>query len=378
MSSVTGKAGPALGFLLVGLFLIVPSGVLPAQQAPDTVLTMIRAELDSLIPLMRAMKKEADRAEWLMRKKALEEDQLPVDTFSAGPFRIIALPDQRTLAEEVFQAAREELRPLVEGSEELLEPWTFLFHHYWSRDGMVLEGDTLLRRVTLSKRYPRTSLERTATEVVGDVLMRGMPQELSEWSGGQPRVESRRLAWVARELLTTASHAVRRCYHGDLEWCVEAMGLGEEEASWERWYTPSELRLYIRNAGRPVHIHLEVLWDGCVLAELQEACSAFLREREPVIPFSVEARASLLGHALWAGEPGTFGRLRGAEAQPLLNQLSSAAGMPPDSLLASWRRSALDARVSAWAGLVRSPLSVLLWIVFFGALAVRSTRWRLG
>jgi hypothetical protein len=378
MSSLIGCAGPAVPLLLLSFGLLVPFRGIPAQEEPDSTLTTIRVELDSLIPLMRAGKKEADRAEWLMRKRAMDETQLPVDTFFAGPFRVISLPEQRILAEEVFTATWEELRPLVDGSEELLEAWTFLFHHYWSRDGMVLEGDTLLRRVSLPKRYPRSSLERSATQVVGNVLMRGMPQDLLDWSGGQPRVESRRLAWVARELVSTPSQAVRGCFHGDLDWCVEAVGLGPEGANWERWYTPAELRLYVRSMGSPLLDQLEVIWEQCVLAEADEACFEYLRDRDPVIPLSVEARASLLGHALWTGGPGALGRLRGAAREPLLDQLTAASGMPPDSLLASWRTSVLEARTSAWAGLVRSPLSFLLWIVFFGALAVRSTRWRLG
>jgi hypothetical protein len=104
----------------------------------------------------------------------------------------------------------------------------------------------------------------------------------------------------------------------------------------------------------------------------------FLRDKEPLIPLSPEARASFLGQALRTGGAGAFLRLRAADGEPLLDRLVAAAGVPQDSLLAAWRSAVLAARPSARAGLIRSPLSVLFWLVLLGALAVRSTRWRLG
>jgi len=368
----------APGILLFWLLLPGSFGQLLAQSPSDSMRLTVGEELDSLIPLMRTLGDRAGKAEWRKRKQALDERQLPVDTFSVGPFRLIAFPDQREMAEEVFNAAWGELRPLVDGSEDLLEPWTFLFHYYWSREGMVLEGDTLLLRVDMSKRFPRKHLQQKATETIGNVLMRGMPSELYAWSGGQPRVQPQRMPWVARELVGTASVAIRRCYRGELEWCVEAMGLGETEGGWERWYTPEERRLYIQGQRRPYDGRDATLWEGCAVAGMEDACRVILQGRDPIVPFRTEARASLLGHALWTGGPGAFHRLRVAEGRPLLEQLSAAAGVVPDSLLASWRRSVLAARTSAWAGLVRSPIALFFWVILFGAFAARSTRWRLG
>jgi hypothetical protein len=111
---------------------------------------------------------------------------------------------------------------------------------------------------------------------------------------------------------------------------------------------------------------------------MDDACDVLLRDREPLIPLSPEARASFLGQALWTGGPGAFQRLRAAEKEPLLDRMVAAAEVPRDSLLAAWRSAVLAARPSASAGLVRSPLSVFFWVVLLGALAVRSTRWRLG
>ncbi|MGW8267873.1 MAG: hypothetical protein ACWGSQ_16015, partial [Longimicrobiales bacterium] len=307
----------------------------------------------------------------------LREEQLPVDTFLVGPFRVISLPAQRDLAGEMIRDAWAEFRPLVDGSEELVEPWTFLIRYYWSRDGMALTGDSL-QRVEMSRRYSRGSLRRATLDAVGNTLMKGMPPALKEWSGGQPRVPLQRLPGVARELITTPSTATRRCFQGELDGCAEALALQGTEGGWNRWYTAEERRFYIRRTTRPVGDRETAIWEACVDGGMDDACDLLLRDREPVIPFSPEARASLLGHALWTGGAGAFQRLRGAAGEPLEDQLVLAAGIPRDSLLASWRREVLAARPSVWGGSGRSPLALLFWVALFGALAMRSTRWRLG
>jgi hypothetical protein len=150
------RFAPGLLFLASALF--HPGPALEAQSVGDSAVAAVREELDSLIPLMRRLGERANSAEYRERMRRLREDQIPVDTFTVGPFRVVSLPDQRELAEEVIRATWDELRPLVDGSEDLLEPWTFLIYHYWSREGMILSGDSLLRRIEMSRRYPRSYL----------------------------------------------------------------------------------------------------------------------------------------------------------------------------------------------------------------------------
>jgi hypothetical protein len=378
MSELRCGRGFAPGLLLMASALSWPGSGIEAQSQTDTTLEAVREELDSLVPLMRTLGERAKTAEYRERMKRLAEEQRPVDTFAVGPFRVVALPDQRDLAEETIRGAWDDLRPLVDGSEDLLESWTFFIHYYWSREGMFLSGDSLLRQVAMSRRYPRSYLLRAAIQTVGNTLMKGLPPEIEAWSGGQPRISPSRLPWVARELIATPSTAVRRCFRGDLDWCVEALGLNGTDGGWEKWYTAEERRDYIQGRTRPSGDRTTAIWDGCVRARMDDACEVFLRDKEPLIPLSPEARASFLGQALRTGGAGAFLRLRAADGEPLLDRLVAAAGVPQDSLLAAWRSAVLAARPSARAGLIRSPLSVLFWLVLLGALAVRSTRWRLG
>ena len=370
--------GLAPGLLLL-LSSLAPGGhALEAQSPAGPSTSALGQELDHLGLLLEGLGERARDAEYREMVRKLREDQLPVDTFSVGPFRVISLPEQRGLAEEVILGAWEELGPMVNGSEDLLKPWTFLVHYYWTRDGMVRSGDTLVRGVELSRRFPEASLHRAALDAVGNTLMKSLSPEMQIWSGGQPKVGTNRIPWVARELISTPSMAARRCYRGDLEWCAEALGLRGDEGGWERWYTAEERRFYIEGSTHPRGDRETAIWEGCVYAGMDDACEVFLRDREPVIPLSTEARASFLDHALWTGGSGAFRRLRGAGGEPILDRLLAAASVPEDTLLASWRQEVLAARPSAWGGLARSPLSLLFWVVLFAGMAVRSKRWRLG
>lgn len=378
MSERRRRRGFAPGFLLTLALLSPPGQGIQAQSAADSTVAAAREELDALIPVLKRLGERANSAESKERMRKLSEEQLPLDTFLVGPFRVVSLPEQRELATELINDAWAELRPLVEGSEDLVKPWTFLFHYYWTREGMVFPSDSLLQRVEMSRRYPLSYLRRATLDAVGNTLMKGMPPGLKDWSGGQPRVSTPRIPWVARELIATPSAATRRCFQGELDWCAEALNLRGTEGGWARWYTAEERRFYIGRSTRPLGDRETAVWEECVDAGRDDACDLLLRDRDPVTPLSPEARASFLGHALWTGGVGAFQRLREADGESVADRLVAAAGIPEDSLLASWRREVLAARPSVWGGLGRSPVALLFWVAVFGAVAMRSTRWRLG
>lgn len=365
--------------ILVAFFAVLsPSQMVSGQESDQQAGRALKEEMDRLFPQLERLRIAADRAENRERERRLRERQTPLDTFALGPFRVISVPDQKEVAEEVMEGAWEDLRPLVDGSEELLEPWFFLVHYYWTRDRMILPEDSLIRKINMPRRFPRAYLERKAVEIVGNTLLKALPETLKKWSGGRIRGATDRLPWVARELIATPSTAVRQCYRGELEWCTEALGLNGAEGGWDRWYSAEERRYFVQTRMGRGSARQTALWEGCVLSGMDDACGVLLRRMDPVVPFSTEARTSLLGHALWTGGTGAFRRLRTTEAATPTDRLSAAAGMPFDSLVASWRNEVLEARPSSWAGFGRSPAAILFWVLFFGALAVRSTRCRLG
>ena len=65
-------------------------------------------------------------------------------------------------------------------------------------------------------------------------------------------------------------------------------------------------------------------------------------------------------------------------ATTLEQQLARVAGVPSDELLRSWHDAVMDARPAHTAGFGASWLVTLAWAALVAAIAMRSTRWRLG
>jgi hypothetical protein len=249
---------------------------------------------------------------------------------------------------------------------------------------MYLEGDSVAL-VESRPQYPMSLFLETARARVGGALGAWLPQDIMKWTGQRPRfLSSANLEWVARELATTPSVAVRQCYQGELDGCRRALGLTGEGEHWDLWYSAPERRELVRSgfsnrAGPPSSDPRDLaLWHGCVELQDMRDCDLFLADRKPRAPLTASSRESLLALSLRMGGAGSFERLRLAPPGPLEERLARAAGVPPDSLLASWRREALQAQPSAWAGLAKTPVAALFWFLLFGILAARSTRWRLG
>ena len=199
---------------------------------------------------------------------------------------------------------------------------------------------------------------------------------------------------IYRELASTPALAARECYEGDLRWCWEAMGLSETDEIGRDWYSPAERRSQVESTygtwdliDSPRPSVRELLVRGCVLLRIDRACQLVFEGHPHMdrhvagdyrIPFSGAARGSLAAEALRLGGEGSFSRLIANPEEPLKNRILAAAGVPPDTLMAQWRARTLEARPNLHAGLLLSPLSLLLWILLIAALATRSTRWRLG
>jgi len=370
-----GAPVPSL-FLLCALLFPGP-GV--AQTALDSLRQAVDSELVRLAPAYADAWEAGRTADSLRRLRAQEEFQVPLDTFSVGPFRLAAEPRQRGMAEALFSSLLTEFGPMVSGSEDVIEPWTFLVRRAWGFEGIYPEGDSLLL-VAAGREFRPSILRELAYNRIGLVLWHSLPGDTQNWIGAKALTLSpEREEWVARALATTPSFAVRRCYNGDLDWCRRALNLGDETASWDLWYNGPERRLAVSRMGKPVSDpRRAALWDGCVDFEQLTACDLFLSDEPVQIPLSRTARSSFLAWSLREGGEGSLARFRQSEVGTVEERLAEVAGVPVDTLLASWRRHTLSAQRSAWAGLAKTPLAILFWFVFFGFLATRSTRWRLG
>src|ERR1041385_7713106 len=179
------------------------------------------------------------------------------------------------------------------------------------------------------------------------------------------------------ELVTAPSVAVHHCFAGDLDACRTALGLlGPGVDRITAWYDAAERRGLVRHP----------LWsspptgsgpamDACLLSGSDSACLDMLHRLTVEPPLSNEARQSLARIAL-RSDPTAFGRLAASAGQPLASRLADAARQPSDSLISRWRVEIIAARprpVTFAAGLGWTALG---WMLVFGLLSLRSTRWR--
>jgi hypothetical protein len=132
---------------------------------------------------------------------------------------------------------------------------------------------------------------------------------------------------------------------------------------------------------------LDMMIHGCLNLREDRACQLALEgypfregesRRSYRTPLSQTARTTLVSQALLMGGEGSYTRLIAHPELPLRDRLVYAAGVSDEELASHWRERIMAARPNAQAGLLRSPATLLVWLLFFALLATRSSRWRLG
>jgi hypothetical protein len=334
----------------------------------------------------------AKRADSIRVDSLRSANQVELDTAWVGPLRVAHLPTQKALAEEVFGEVWSAFDPLLADAHRVLSPHLFVFRYAWRLEGMYLQGPEI-HKVEMSRRFGRARLLEKARNAVARAITYALPQDsvVRKWMGNQALTSPADLEWVYRDLASTPAMAARRCYRGDLQSCWAAMGLPPGEGGWKKWYSQEERWMMVRSRygyrldlprSRPDKIDL--LTHGCVNLRSDRACLLLLErpwdvyQGPPRIPLGPQTRASLLTLAIVEGGEGSFTRFLAEPDAPLRDRMASAAGLPPDTLMARWRMHVLDARPAVHAGLLLSPFSLALWILALLALASRSTRWRFG
>ena len=65
-------------------------------------------------------------------------------------------------------------------------------------------------------------------------------------------------------------------------------------------------------------------------------------------------------------------------SQTLKGALVETSGLDAGTLMKGWHARIMAARPEQGEGAKKGRIAGLMWVMFFGALATRSTRWRLG
>ena len=218
-----------------------------------------------------------------------------------------------------------------------------------------------------------------AERFIGLALARGLPADTREWLSGQgvwPANASRTTA-AYRSMVASSSPSAQACLEGALDGRRAALGLTDPGVDWARWYTEEQLVAWaVSLAGS----RDDPAFRECDAARTRPACASYVRARgmAPPLPLPAAARATFMSHVTSLGGIAAYDDLRADTTGPLEARFARAAGASGDSLVASWRASLVAARPEMHAGLGGSWLMTLFWTVVLAAIAMRSTRWRLG
>ncbi len=312
----------------------------------------------------------------------LERRTLPIlltDTIHAGPLVLITEAFDVTPIREAAALAQSEFERELGENIDILENVQLLVTQ-------LPKGTVRLRPASRAwaKELPIRRLAVALVDEAYKVLDLEHNPAFREWLGVQtPTVwYDLDLRQAYTELVTAPFTSTSGCMLGNLVECRKALGMTPTDDYLNTWYTASDRRALVLERPRPSDRLFPIQaarYDECVENGDDESCATFLRAQARFQstrpPLSATVRSSLVRHALEVGGSGSYRRLFYAKGA-IADQLAAAAGMPTDALLRSWRTMLFE--VSGTPTSVTFPLglSAILWLAVFGAMALRSTRWK--
>ncbi len=374
--------------LTFGLAVAAAPGSAVAQQSamgqqnePSPTPEELRAELDSLRPLLADAKRDLDArvARIDAARRIAAEEEASIDTLYVGGARVLTPSHQATATEAVFNEVWEETFATL-GASPALARTTITFQQGLGDPAPIhVEGDAhemvvpAWRTSAQVKRDIRGALSQAMSHDV-----KGTP--FGGWLVGDAFAPDGMDA-TYRRVAVTRSRATRACLGGDPKACGAAMGLGttRDVQQLREWYTPEERRSLVADRYRAPSRRFGAIRARCVEREDYGACNDLLDDfRQDWAPLGPDVRESLVAHALEVGAPGGWERILEDPEMTPIEALERASGQPVDDLLSGWRKRLVESRPRGFEPLVPSSGRTLAWSLFFAALALRSTRWRLG
>jgi len=327
---------------------------------------------------LAALEAAANRADSIAhRADSVLQARRVLDTLRSGTLRVVT---DSALAQRVRPAAAHAWRVLSAhlGADTVLlrEPYGAIANRGSRLLPVAVEATALIDTAA-----PPLETFWTILGVVESNLVTRSGRTFRSWDGSlgfaTDTTHLFSLAYVS--LITAPSRAARLCRAGDVAACAAALGLGPDSNRAASWYSVNDLRVVLgRGTSSPFARDRRML--AACRAGSDSACWNLAARRGPSLPapLGVVSRTSLIAIALARGGAGAYTRLLADSSAPVAAQLSSAAGMPFDDLIAAWRIRVRGAAPPGTTGApIRAELAAAGWIVLLLALALRSARWRL-
>lgn len=350
-----------------------------------------RQTTQELLDRIEALTPEVERA--AAESRAAQERRLgtvdsgpTLDTLMIGPVQVVTLPEQRSLALQIFGEALDHFGPWLDENPALrAQVITF----QWATDPVVIPVEGQHRRVEGTRLRDRAYMVRGATTAIGSIASAAAAGSgVHEWFSG-PVTEPEVAEAVYRVLATFPSVANKRCFENGGRACLTALGLGLDDFPYDDWYSEAERRrlvashYYVRRRDRIADTEEGRMLSACLDVGDIPACDRFLGEAiyrsVSVAPLGHnDARPLLLYLALQAGGDGAWDRLVADPDMTPTEALEAASGLTAEELADQWHAWVMAQRPASHAGLGGTTLITVLTILAFVALSMRSTKWRLG
>lgn len=339
------------------------------------------ARIEALGPLVEEARLEAEAAAVVTetRARARAEAMTALDTFTVAEITVIAPVADAERGREVFEAA---WRRHFDGVESAaLRASVFMFQSGDEVIPIFVDDDAYTRHIRLEWWQTRED----AVAIVASAITHAIRRDLGEsrfmqWSASDPFVDHDP-ADIYRMTATIPSRSVRDCLAGAVDECSASLGL-VEGATLDAWYTVEEARALTLRTFGSLGAREEGLarFPSCVDGTDPSACLAFLESQQgrDFTPLHGVVRGSVVGYALRLGGNGAWVRLVEARDRPVDEALAHTAGVSVDQLVGEWRAWVVAGRPAVHGSLASRSVFAMMWIVLFAALAMRSTRWRLG
>jgi hypothetical protein len=371
MSRRIGARGALLASILVA----------PCLGAQST--QAYRRRLDSLEAIWRVARAEQIAAD------ARRAGVVARDTVRVGPLSILADSEYVSLARASAAAVLPTLKQAFGRSTARLTRHPFVMRAERNDSGVVIRPGSAVTDST-GRLYLR-SHDIAATDAMANVwrqkaeqVMDGeLPPELRGWLRVViPATPASQQTWIeARGYLVTApSHAARECVTGDFSRCAQVLEVVPVDDPVMAYYDMAERRRLIEQARSLLRTADAALYESCTSAGTQTACDSLIRliptDAFPT-PVQSPVRLSFLQYVLAAGGDGAYDRLVDTPGN-VAARVAAAGRMPVDSLVAGWHQRVINAGGGSTTMTVQTALSALAWATLLGALALRSSRWRVA
>lgn len=349
----------------------------------------LRAHLDSLRPLLAEARRDLDarNARITEARRAAAAAAARIDTLLVGGvgLRVLTPASQSQATRELFEEVWDETFADL-GHSPSLGRSTVTFQRKFG-SGTPIHVDGQAQSISVD---PWSSRERTKAEVrrlLSSLMvhdLRPARNRVGIWLRSDP-LSPAPLRDIYRRIAVTRSKVTRECLAGDVEACGSAMALDvtQDFDQLGEWYTAEERRGLVVDRLGFFRGPYAALRRRCVDQADQSACDELLGLLSGSgvgqwAPLGPDVRESLVAYALEVAPPGSWERLVEDPGMTPREALEHASGQPVDVLLAGWRDRLLASRPSAFGPLIPSSGRTLAWTLLFAALALRSTRWRLG